>query len=542
VSVRDYLAVLRRRRRLIAICVLVGVLLGLGYAAFAPRKWNSTAQVVVRPVNQSLTEASSVGPDKLLTMSTEQQVASSGDVALAARRILHSPDTAEQLLQRVSVSNPAGTVVLVFQFTGSSARAAQEGAEAFATAYLAQRRTRYAEQVTHETSLIDKQLAALNGQSGTSGQRAALIQQRSQLLTLDTTPGSFNQNATLPIAPSSPNSKLGLAVCGFLGLFVGILAAFARDATDPRLRDGTDLAERLGRPTLAELPPVGRRGGARMPAGLLLTDAPDSQQAAALRLLRSRLLVAGIGGDCRVVLITSPRRTGGKSVIAANVAAGLAEAGRSVRLVTVDPLAPSPRSLFGVKPSAVARATLLAESRTRSTVGEEIRLPAWESGGELHVLRAAAGAGVSPFISGTLGRLLQPRGGRPLWQAEPGTDAVEASDGADVVVLDCPPLLDESDALTAVQHADLVLVVVDRATRRADVGRVGELLAEAGARVLGGVFDRSGVRAVSGQELPAKAGPATFPGPTGRSAAQRRLGSGAGSSGTAPKRVGAGGR
>jgi hypothetical protein len=93
-----------------------------------------------------------------------------------------------------------------------------------------------------------------------------------------------------------------------------------------------------------------------------------------------------------------------------------------------------------------------------------------------------------------------------------------------------------------VQYADLVLVVVDRATRRADVGRVGELLTEAGARVLGGVFDRSGVRAGSGQELPAKAGPAKLPGPTGRSAAQRRPGTGAGSSGTAPKRVGAGGR
>ena len=43
---------------------------------------------------------------------------------------------------------------------------------------------------------------------------------------------------------------------GLLGLLIGLVLAFVRDAFDDRIRDVAQFEQKLGAPTLAVLPPI----------------------------------------------------------------------------------------------------------------------------------------------------------------------------------------------------------------------------------------------------------------------------------------------
>src|SRR3954471_18878866 len=99
IDFRHYIDVLLRRKRLIGICLLVGILLAGAYTLLAPKSYRSKAVVEVKPTKVRLPDLATAGLDKAINMDTERQVASSTTVATIAADSLGSTGTPQSLLK-----------------------------------------------------------------------------------------------------------------------------------------------------------------------------------------------------------------------------------------------------------------------------------------------------------------------------------------------------------------------------------------------------------------------------------------------------------
>jgi capsular exopolysaccharide synthesis family protein len=169
------------------------------------------------------------------------------------------------------------------------------------------------------------------------------------------------------------------------------------------------------------------------------------------------------------VMVVSAGVGEGKSTTAANLAVVLAETGKDVLLVSADLRRPRVHELFDL-PNTSGLSDLLTDGP----------------------------AGASELWSVTPHLLVLPSG-PPLAHPSALLDGdrmrqllKEQRDRFDFIVLDCPPALVVADALALAPLVDAVLVVAD--ARRSDrelLGRMREELEQVGARIVGGVLNRS---------------------------------------------------
>lgn len=275
--------------------------------------------------------------------------------------------------------------------------------------------------------------------------------------------------------PVRPNRLQIMALAIVAGLFVAIGSALAFEYLDDGLRDAQRVAAATGLRVLGSVPrwPAADRGLAGSQAGGPPgVDRATRQAADAYRLLFTSLVVATTEGERtpRVLMVASAAKDEGKSVTAANLAAVLAESGERVILVDADVHRPSQMQRFGV-PNSVGLSTLLASDGVPvDSVLQSTAVPG------LWVLPA----GPPPNTSGSLftsSRL----------SARLGALRREC----DMLVIDTPPTLAQSDAALLASHADGVLFVVDARTSRArQVRHALELLRQSGAWIIGVTLNR----------------------------------------------------
>jgi len=149
--------------------------------------------------------------------------------------------------------------------------------------------------------------------------------QLSQLEQLQNSPDPSITVAALaarPGGPYTPNTKLALGAGLVAGLFLGIFAAFAFSALDPRLRRADQLRKLFDAPVLTRIPRVNHHNGRPM-----LPEEIPQPAAEGYRTLRT-VLQARSNGTPRSILVTGSAPSEGKTTSAINVAASLAQAGR----------------------------------------------------------------------------------------------------------------------------------------------------------------------------------------------------------------------
>ncbi|HEX2699737.1 MAG TPA: P-loop NTPase [Acidimicrobiales bacterium] len=316
--------------------------------------------------------------------------------------------------------------------------------------------------------------------------------------------------------PEGRRGRLVLAVA--LAMVLGGAVVLVLDRFDSRLHTKQAAEQAFGLPVLTEVPVTPRRR--RRQWAVETASNPLSRVAEAYRKLRSAIVLAqavprlrpvraGASGadgdqspappkpermagehayelrfeplvdakDLKLILVTSPRPSEGRSTTAVNLAASFAEAGRSVLVVDADLRRPNLDDYFGVDP-ARGLSDVVADRRPASVLGEA----AQPTGHRLIRLVSSGTPADNPagIITGARELLLRTR-------------AV-----TDVIIVDTPPALLYNDAAELVPAADAV-VVVARAGRTTadDAERMGELLARLGAPVFGvallGVRGRRGV-------------------------------------------------
>jgi capsular exopolysaccharide synthesis family protein len=272
--------------------------------------------------------------------------------------------------------------------------------------------------------------------------------------------------ASLPTSPSSPKYPLDLGAALLIGLILAIATAWGRDYLDDRLRGPLDLEQQADANVLGMIPAFRPTG--HDPRGyLVMAVSPGSMAAEAYRSLRTRVLLTLAGRDSGTILVTSPTWEGRGSV-AANLAAALAQSGRSTILVCADLHWGRAQQLFGVRKDAPGLAELLEQGTDLNGALQATSVP------DLRLLPTGA---PSPDPAA----LLQ----LPALRAALSEIRAEA----DVVVIEAPPLLVTPDARPLADCAEIILLIADaKTTTRAQARAAVRELEPERARLAGCVL------------------------------------------------------
>lgn len=292
---------------------------------------------------------------------------------------------------------------------------------------------------------------------------------------------------------NSPGKTMGIAAV--LGILLGIVLAFLRDALDDRIRSATDAERAYRAPVIGSVP---RGLGERRLAGLhgvsrsrrLRPEVVD-----ALYLLRANLQFAENGPARRVIAVTSGMPREGKTAVAANLATTLALSGHEVLLVDADLRRPALWSYLGIPPGpglvdVYLDDVPLAETVVEVPLGHGLTglidpddprfQDAFEAGSENG---DGPGDGVPDagrlqvIPSGTIARAAG-----DILSVERVSSIVESvGRKADYVIFDASPVLTFGDAFPVLRAADQILVVArqdrskqaDAESVRTTLGRLG---------------------------------------------------------------------
>ncbi|MEU0597710.1 hypothetical protein ABZ484_05570 [Streptomyces sp. NPDC006393] len=461
-GLRDQLRQLLRYRTTIAAGIVLGLLGGLLLTVMRAGTYTSTSEVLVRSTTDPFSTFG-VSVDSQVSMGTERQIAASATVAARAATTLGEPSRAATLLKDLRVTNPPRTQVLRFEYTGGIPQQVAQVTNAFAEAYLADRKARTEAAAQRMTSGLQQQITELRKQSTAKDDTAAAASRRDQLNALqkrysdirsyDTSAGEIVRRAEPPKRPSGPGPAWLIGLGLLSGLLAGIVLAWLRSALEPRVRSVGEVQAALGAPVLGILP------GPGTPDEPLHVGRADGSRAEAYRTLAFRLRHGEGHPAGTTLLVVAPKQDPNAEAAAVNLAAAFAEFGDDVVLVDA----------------------------TAGTPGVSARLPLVTDAADASGDRVVVDAGAAGRFTVRPDR----RGTAPGDGQEPATAAraltcVDAGLSALVVTR---PLLEHTDGLAVAQRVDGVLVIGGDHTRRDDLRRVRELIDCSGGRIVGAVLD-----------------------------------------------------
>lgn len=240
--------------------------------------------------------------------------------------------------------------------------------------------------------------------------------------------------AVAPVAPSSPNTRLYLALGLLVGAAVGLVMAVLRTTLDTRVRGENDLRRLSQAPVLGGIaydPDATKKS-------LLTQVHPQSPRAESFRQIRTNLQFAHVGHESKAVLITSSLPGEGKTTTATNLAIALAQAGQSVVLVDADLRRPRVDDYLGLERNAGLTTALVGSADVNDL------LQPWGDD-DLFVLTSGQ---IPPNPSELLGS-------EAMKQLIVGLESA-----FDAVIIDAPPLLPVTDAAVLAQQVGGVVLVL----------------------------------------------------------------------------------
>jgi non-specific protein-tyrosine kinase len=511
-DLRDYLRILSFRKWT-ALFVFLVVVAGAMYLSYRQEPvYESELRLIVPDVPM----APGVATPPAINLETEANLAASPLVAQRAVALMKAaafkdarlawvngvdPNT---LARSVDVVPVDATTILRFRAESNDPERAAELAHYFALGYLDHRMGQvlapYLAEQQRLTGLIETletQLAALPatgaGSAPDVGQRRdqmnaerfaderslAQVTQAIDTIRAANSESAIIQDAEVAVGPARPDHVRDAILAAIAGIVLGLGAAFLRDYVDDTLRGAPDVERQAGTTLIGVIPhvatptDVARRRGRGAEGGrkyLVAEDDPKAPATEAYRTLRTNLMFMSATSTLRRLLITSPLQGEGKSTTAANLAAVLAQTGQRVLLVGADLRRPSLHRLFAI-PDRWGLAGVLAGQVELATAVQDLGIPG---------LRVLSGGPVPPNPAELLGS--------PAMFEFLET----ASEMADWVVLDGPPVFGPAEALVLSSLVDGVLMVVNEASSRRVLAHARDQLAGARARTVGAVLNDFG--------------------------------------------------
>lgn len=273
-------------------------------------------------------------------------------------------------------------------------------------------------------------------------------------------------------SPGATKKKLGITVgASFAGVFLGVAAAFFVDLIDRRVKTAKE-AESLFGYTLLGLIPKFDSNNISVPERtikegvsprVIVATSPRTVIHEAYQMLQANLKFISLDKKVRSIVVTSSISGEGKTEVAANLAAVMAQVGRKVLLVDADMRKPSQHHLWGLINSVGLSNVMVGEKNFDDAVQKITD--------NLSVLSAG----------------VMPPNPLALIDSEKMTSFIDMlSSNYDYVVFDTPPLMGTADSAVLSQMADGVLVVVRPGLVNSNSATAAKsLLARSEANILG---------------------------------------------------------
>ena len=272
--------------------------------------------------------------------------------------------------------------------------------------------------------------------------------------------------AETPNDPVSPRRGLNILLGLFGGAFLGVGLAFFFEYLDNRVKTPEEIEQELGLPSLGLIPMTAGIAGKANP---LISDAAPPNFAEAFRALRTNILFSAADGGPKSIVVTSTGPSEGKTMVAGNVAIGLAQTGQRVLLIDADMRRPRAHELFSIPVEPGLSNLLVGASKPSEVVRQ----------------------------SGVENLWIMPAGKTPpnpaeLLGSKRFADLTSSLNGHfDCVVIDTPPVLAVTDSAVVAHRASGVLFVIaaDVTSRQAAQTALDQL-EHAHAKFLGAVLNR----------------------------------------------------
>ena len=278
------------------------------------------------------------------------------------------------------------------------------------------------------------------------------------------------------VSPAKPRKVLVMFLASLLGLTVGIGLAFLLDSLDTTLKSKDDVARHLGLNLLGYVPEIPELRGAKRAhsqAALAMLRHPRSAAAEAFRSVRTALSFSVAAQEVSHVMVTSASPSEGKTLVAVNLAAAIAQTGKRVLLVDGDMRKPAVHKVFEAEQSPGLTNLLVDEGAGGPRKLEDVVRPA-----EIPNLFYLPCGPIPPNPAELIGcdrmnALL--------------ADMLAAYDR---VIIDTPPVVNVTDAAVLCGTAQGVVLVVRSFRSQRDLARRAvEILATSGGRLLGAVLN-----------------------------------------------------
>jgi succinoglycan biosynthesis transport protein ExoP len=453
----SYLAILRRSAPIVLITTVI--VAGAGYAISLGQshEYEASAEVFVASsgVHTSIGNLPILSTDPDRVLATQAQVAQTPAVARLAAKAADLPEvTPSSLLASTSVVADSGQDILTFSATDANGDTAQKMVNAYAQAYIDYRHRLDTKVFRDAKRNVDAQIAALQKSGGPGAKAIPSLTAKSERLSTQAVLAGSNATLGQPATSATqiqPRPARNAFLGGVLGIILGIGLVFLRDALNTRVRSAAEVEERLGIPLIGRIPPPPKRLSEAN--GLSVLTEPHTPQSEAYRMLATNIELMNLERGASSIMICSPVHSEGKSTTAANLGVAFARRGLHVTLLDADLRRPMLKKLFHVEDGpglvdAVVGRVSLEEALVRVELPDEEAISAngaGDAGGKLELL---AGGPMPPSpaeflkskkVSETIARL---------------------SERSDLVLIDTPPLLPVSDALTLMLSANIDCAII----------------------------------------------------------------------------------
>jgi capsular exopolysaccharide synthesis family protein len=499
-----YLQVIRRRKTVVALCVLAVLGASLVVSFLQTPRYAATAQLLLKPRSAESMFGSGVAyVDPARAVQTEIGVMKSQPVrSLVTAKIGSAPP--------VKVSPVDQSDLVTIRAESTDPRQATLVANAYADAYIDFRRKQSFDELSAASEEVQGRITEIQSQLDSLGsattnlpacvdtrttpepcaQRAAaettvtqrrttlfsqlgLFQQRLDELHVDSALARGGAQvvtpATTPIEPFAPTPRRNALVAIGLGLMVGIALAFLLDYLDDSIKDKEDFERAVPDLTVLGLIPLVADWKPRDQSRVVSLTEPTSPAAEAYRILRTSIKFLGIDRQVKIIQVTSASAQEGKTTTLANLAVAFASSGLRTVAVCCDLRRPRLHDFFGLDNALGFTSVLLGDLPLADAL-QPVK-------GQERLLLLASGP-------------LPPSPAELLSSSRTADLIRTLSDQADIVLIDSPPVLPVTDSLVLSQRVDAtVLVSSAGVTTRKAAARAAEMLLQVDAPLVGAVLN-----------------------------------------------------
>lgn len=410
-ELNDYLRILRNHWLGVVVIVVACVgLVGL-YSLAQPKTYAANANGFVSAGGTASDPALSSVSDTLAKSRAKSYVdiATSRATAQSVIRELGLDNDPSTLISRITAEQPTDTVLIKITARAESPIEAQELADAWIVA-------------------LQQQVEEIENPNAENESPIRIIP---------------IESAALPTAPVSPRIDRNLAIGFGIGLLLAFAYALIRSQLDRRIRTAAAVEKEFGVSVVGTIPRAGileHEELQRAELAVLSKSVQGLDLAASegFRKLRTNLQFMSVDAPPRIIVITSPRPSDGKSTVSANLAATIAASGTPVILIDGDLRRPTVASSFGLIEGAGLTDVLIGRASVDEVLQHHPELP-----------------GLSLLASGAI-----PPNPSELLGSKAMSSLLRSLSDRAIVLVDAPPLLPVTDGTLLTAMSDGAFIVI----------------------------------------------------------------------------------